>query len=50
MVIKYKNIKDFKEKELEDLFLSVEWDSGNYPDKLKKSHQELPRCILRRGL
>ena len=37
MVIKYKNIKDFKEKELEDLFLSVEWDSGNYPDKLKKA-------------
>lgn len=37
MKIKYKKIKDFKEKELQDLFLSVEWDSGNYPDKLKKA-------------
>ncbi|MGF7117157.1 GNAT family N-acetyltransferase [Methanobacterium oryzae] len=37
MEIKYKNIKDFNEKELQELFLSVEWDSGNYPDKLKKA-------------
>lgn len=37
MEIKYKKIKDFKEKELQDLFLSVKWDSGNYPDKLKKA-------------
>lgn len=37
MKIKYKNIKDFNEKELQELFLSVEWDSGNYPDKLKKA-------------
>jgi GNAT superfamily N-acetyltransferase len=37
MEIGYKKIKDFKEKELQDLFLSVEWDSGNYPDKLKKA-------------
>jgi GNAT superfamily N-acetyltransferase len=35
MEIKYKKIKDFQEKELQDLFLSVEWDSGNYPEKLK---------------
>jgi len=37
MVIKYKKIKDFKEKELQEMFLSVEWDSGNYPKKLKKA-------------
>lgn len=35
MSITYKNIKEFDEKELEDLFLSVEWSSGKYPDKLK---------------
>lgn len=37
MKIKYKKIKDFQEKELQELFLSVEWDSGNYPDKLKRA-------------
>jgi|UPI00057F913C GNAT superfamily N-acetyltransferase len=37
MEIKYKKNKDFTEKELQDLFLSVNWDSGNYPDKLKKA-------------
>ncbi len=35
MEIIYKKIKDFSQKELQDLFLSVEWDSGNYPEKLK---------------
>ena len=34
MNIVYKDIKDFTEKELEDLFLSVEWSSGHFPDKL----------------
>ena len=33
--IKYRKIRDFSARELQDLFLSVEWDSGNYPDKLK---------------
>lgn len=37
MVIEYKKIKDFKEKELQELFLSVNWDSGNYPDILKRA-------------
>lgn len=37
MEIKYKKIKNFTEKELQELFLSVEWDSRNYPDKLKKA-------------
>ena len=34
MEITYKNIKNFNEKDLENLFLSVEWLSGNYPDEL----------------
>ena len=34
MNIEYKEIKDFTEKELEELFLSVEWSSGHFPDKL----------------
>jgi len=32
--IEYKDIHDFKSKELERLFLSVEWSSGHFPDKL----------------
>ncbi|MFH1395094.1 MAG: GNAT family N-acetyltransferase [Candidatus Omnitrophota bacterium] len=34
MGIEYKMTKEFEKKELEDLFLSVEWSSGKYPDKL----------------
>ena len=34
VAIIYKDIHDFNEKELQDLFLSVEWSSGHYPDKL----------------
>ena len=34
MNIEYKDIHDFKSKELERLFLSVEWSSGHFPDKL----------------
>ena len=32
--ITYKTTKEFTSKELEELFLSVEWSSGAYPDKL----------------
>ena len=32
--IDYKAIHDFGRDELERLFLSVEWSSGHYPDKL----------------
>ena len=32
--LQYKSTKNFSEKELKKLFLSVEWSSGNYPDKL----------------
>ena len=34
MAIKYMDIKDFNENDLRDLFLSVNWSSGNYPQKL----------------
>ena len=34
MSFKYKEIHDFSEQELKDLFLSVEWSSGHFPDKL----------------
>lgn len=34
MAITYKDTHDFNEKELQELFLSVEWSSGHYPDKL----------------
>jgi GNAT superfamily N-acetyltransferase len=43
MAIEYRYLKDIDKKQLKDLFLSVKWDSGNYPDKLqlalKGSHQ-----------
>lgn len=33
-MITYKEIHDFSAEQLRDLFLSVEWSSGHYPDKL----------------
>lgn len=30
----YKELHDFTSRQLEDLFLSVEWSSGHFPDKL----------------
>lgn len=33
--IKYSNTKEFDKKQLQDLFLSVQWSSGNYPDQLQ---------------
>ncbi|MBP5444915.1 MAG: GNAT family N-acetyltransferase [Acholeplasmatales bacterium] len=34
MNLTYKDTHDFTKEELEDLFLSVEWSSGKYPEKL----------------
>ena len=34
MEIVYKDTKEFSPEELQDLFLSVEWSSGHYPEKL----------------
>lgn len=32
--ITYKNTHNFSKKQLQELFLSVEWSSGEYPEKL----------------
>lgn len=37
MNIEYKDTHDFTARELERLFLSVEWSSGHFPDKLVKA-------------
>lgn len=37
MNIRYEVKSDFTEKQLEDLFLFVQWISGNFPDRLKKA-------------
>ncbi len=34
MCIHYRDIHDFRREDLERLFLSVEWSSGHFPDKL----------------
>ncbi len=34
MEIVYSKTKEFTSEQLQSLFLSVEWSSGNYPDKL----------------
>ena len=34
MEIAYKDIHEFRKEDLEDLFLSVDWSSGHFPDKL----------------
>ena len=39
MQIEYKDTKNFTASELERLFLSVEWESGNYPQKLVAAMQ-----------
>ena len=33
-MIEYKDIHEFRKDDLESLFLSVEWSSGHYPEKL----------------
>ena len=37
MEIAYKDTKDFRAKDIERLFLSVNWESGHYPEKLVKA-------------
>ena len=37
MNIKYDSDKNFSAAQLEKLFLSVKWSSGNYPERLKKA-------------
>ena len=33
-MITYKEIKDFKEKDIEELFLSVAWESANFKERI----------------
>ena len=35
MPIVYSNTKELSQDQLQSLFLSVQWSSGNYPDKLR---------------
>ncbi len=37
MEITYKDTKDFTEKQVEQLFLSINWLSGRYPQRLLKA-------------
>ena len=37
MTLTYKSNKTFDMHELQSLFLSVDWDSGNYPEKLAQA-------------
>ena len=45
MNIKYKKAKVFTVEELQGLFLSVEWESGNYPEKLVRAMQNSSHVI-----
>ena len=45
MNIEYKKTKDFAAKELEHLFLSVNWESGKYPDKLVRAMKNSTHVI-----
>ena len=48
MNIEYKDIQNFECEELERLFLSVEWSSGHFPDKLAVAiENDFPDEILR---
>lgn len=41
-MIEYKEVKDFNAHQLKELFLSVEWSSGHFPDKLVIAMQNSP--------
>ena len=43
--ITYQETKDFTVAELERLFLSVGWDSGRYPDRLKRGMKNSSQVI-----
>lgn len=45
MEVEYKETKEFQPKELEELFLSVNWDSRKYPDKLVKAMKNSSHVI-----
>jgi len=44
-MIEFKYIKNFTEEQLSELFLSVDWFSGNFPQKLKIAFENSSRVI-----
>ena len=45
MTIEYKQTKEFTAAQLQNLFLSVNWESGKYPDKLVNAMLNSTRVI-----
>lgn len=45
MKIEYRENKDFTKEQLQNLFLSVNWESGNYPDKLVRAMKNSSHVI-----
>ena len=45
MDIEYKTIKDLNSDDLKRLFLSVNWESGRYPDKLVSAMKNSTHCL-----
>ena len=45
MNIEYKKTKVFTAAELQELFMSVKWESGNYPEKLVRAMQNSSHVI-----
>lgn len=45
MEITYQHCKEISKEQLQSLFLSVKWDSGNYPDKLVLAMQNSDKVI-----
>lgn len=45
MNIEYREIRDFDRDDLERLFLSVNWESGRYPDKLVRAMKNSTHVI-----
>lgn len=44
-MIEYKRIKNFESDQIQTLFLSVDWFSGNFPEKLQKALHNSSRVI-----
>lgn len=44
-MIEYKQTKEFTSAELERLFLSVNWESGRYPEKLVSAMRNSTKVI-----
>ena len=44
-MIEYKQIKDFDSDQLQELFLSVDWFSGNFPEKLQTALHNSSKVI-----